>query len=255
MIELSGEQLKRLLPLFDFDLPNRTTLLSLMDGLSPGVAVVDDAERPTACLAVADFYGFSYVGGTPEPAWLAEAVSVLRQKRTLVIASASWLPEATTVLPEASIIFPRREFLHPQKARQTPPVPLPPGFSFRPLDAELLERCLWRDEMVVGYHSIEAFLAMVVGVCLMHGDELCCETYALFPAEGHYEIGVITHEAYRGKGFAHATCVQLTDECARRGFATSWSCNEDNPGSLATARKLGYTTEREYQFVIYARQG
>jgi RimJ/RimL family protein N-acetyltransferase len=255
MIEsVSGERLQSLLPLFDFDFPNRTTLLSYLEGRSPGVALVDHLDEPTACIVSANLYNFTFIGGTPDAEWLAEAINHLRRERYLLIVRAPWLPNASAALPQADRTLQRYEFLHPQPERQVPPVPLPSGYSFRPLDAELLKRCAWYEEMVVGYGSDEAFLANALGFCLMHGDEICCETYALFPAEGHYEIGAVTHKEYQGKGFAYATCLHLAKACASRGFETSWSCDQDNPASIATARKLGYATQREYQFVYYARQ-
>ncbi len=252
IVPVSGEQLKRLLPLFNFDFPNRTALVSFLQGNSPGIAVADHAEHPTACIASTNLFNFTYIGGsTPDAEWLAEAIASLRQQRYLTLVGAPWLPKVT--LPEPSKILPRYEFLHPQRERQTPPVDLPAGYHFRLLDADLLEHCLWRDEMVPGYGTVDNFFAHALGVCLMHDDQICCEVYALFPAEGHYEIGVVTHEGYRGKGYAHATCTHLAAECARRGFETSWSCDRDNLGSIATARKLGYATQRDYQMYYYAR--
>lgn len=244
---MPAERLSRLIPLADADLPNRCMLISFLEGRSNGAAFVDDPDQPSAFLAILDFYGFGFVGGGADAAWYADAIAQIRSRRRLVLVS-----PAGITLPEPTQTMQRIEFLHPPKTQPTPP--LPDGYSFRALDANLLERCLWRDEMVVGYGSAERLLGEGHGICLMHGDEIACETYALFPAEGHYEIGTITHEAYRGRGFAYATCVRLCEECARRGMTTTWSCDVDNPASIATARKLGYSTERPYPICYYAQQ-
>jgi RimJ/RimL family protein N-acetyltransferase len=248
---MPAAQYPRLLPLFAADYPNGTVLLSLLDGRCPGAVVVDNVENPTAAVAVADFENFAYVGGAPSAEWLAGAFAELCKERYLLLIAAEWLP--TAALPDAARVLPRLEFLNPDAQRRPTPVELPEGFSFRPLDADLLERCLWRDQMVNAYGTPEGFIAENLGVCLMRGDEICCEAYAVCPAGGHYEIGVVTHDDYQRRGFAYVTCVLLADECARRGFATSWSCDLDNPASAATARKLGYTTERPYALRYYPR--
>lgn len=249
------EQRARLLPLFAADYPNGCVLLALLDGRCPGAVVVNSVENPTAAVAVADFENFAYVGGAPSPEWLAQAFAELRRTRYLLLIGADWLPANHAALPEAARILPRLEFLHPDSLHRPLPVELPDGFDFHPLDADLLERCLWRDQMVSAYGgSAEAFLAENLGVCLMRGDDICCEAYAVCAADAHYEIGVVTHDAYQQRGFAYATCVRLSEECARRGFATSWTCDLDNAASAATARKLGYTTERPYTLRYYPRQ-
>jgi RimJ/RimL family protein N-acetyltransferase len=247
---VTGEGLHLLLPLFKDDCPNRAALLAFLEGRGPGIAYADNAEHPTAALVSTNLYSFSYVGGTPDTAWLAEAITELRKQRYLVITHAAWMPDLA--LPEPDRILPRLEYLHPQKEWQVPPVSLPERYYFRPLDADLLERCLWGEEMVAAYGNVEDFLANAVGFCLMHGDEICCEAYALLPGDGHYEIGTVTHEAYRGKGYAYATCLHLAEACAERGYETSWSCDVGNEASQATARKLGYATVREYQFYYYS---
>jgi RimJ/RimL family protein N-acetyltransferase len=224
-------------------------LISFLEGRSPGEAFVDDVDNPTAFIAIIDFYRFGFVGGAPDAAWLADAIAQLRAQQSVLLVG----PAHATV-PAADRTLSRIEFLHPDPTRQPPPPPLPDGYHFRAIDADLLARCEWRDDMIMGYGSAERLLSEGFGVCLMHGDEIACETYALFPAEGHYEIGVVTHEAYRGKGFAYATCLRLCEECAQRGLETTWSCDLDNAGSQATARKLGYTIERPYRLLYYPRQ-
>jgi hypothetical protein len=252
ILPMPAAQYPRLLPLFAADYPNGTVLLSLLDGRCPGAVVVDNVENPTTAVAVADFENFAYVGGASSAEWLAGAFAELCKERYLLLIAAEWLP--TAALPEAALALPRLEFLHPDMTRRPTPVELSEGFSFRSLDVDLLERCLWRGQMVSAYGgSAEAFLSDNFGVCLMRGDDICCEAYAVCPADGHYEIGVVTHDDYQRRGFAYATCVRLSEECARRGFATSWTCDLENPASAATARKLGYTTERPYTIRYYPR--
>jgi RimJ/RimL family protein N-acetyltransferase len=119
------------------------------------------------------------------------------------------------------------------------------------MDVNLLKRCLWRDKVISMYGNIDNFISHGLGYCLMNGDEICSEAYASFRAEGQYEIGVITAEPHRGRGYAYITCDHLVDECAKSGYQTTWSCDRPNAASIATARKLGYQRQREYQVLYY----
>jgi RimJ/RimL family protein N-acetyltransferase len=119
------------------------------------------------------------------------------------------------------------------------------------MDEALLDRCLWGNEAKTICGSFPAFLKVGLGLCLMENDTIACEAYATDPGDNSYEIGVITHEAYRRRGLATLTCTSLMAACAARGYRTSWSCHQSNVGSIATARKLGYQRERPYRFVVY----
>jgi len=65
------------------------------------------------------------------------------------------------------------------------------------------------------------------------------------------EIGVITAEAWRGHGYAAATCAQLIRMVRQRGLEPYWSCDADNVASAALARKLGFGPERDYEIRLY----
>ena len=88
----------------------------------------------------------------------------------------------------------------------------------------------------------------------MADDEICSEAYAVFRGAGKFEIGAITHEKYRGRNYAYITCKHLIGICEDRGYPTYWSCHQDNAASVATARKLGYRTQRVYKFLHYPLQ-
>jgi RimJ/RimL family protein N-acetyltransferase len=121
------------------------------------------------------------------------------------------------------------------------------------MDEAVLGRCLWRDLMTSAYGTQERFLQHGIGLCLMAGHEICSEAYAVFFGGGRVEIGVITHEAYRQRGYATVACQHLIKHCETQGYPTYWSCEQDNVASAATARKLGYQVQKEYQWLYYAR--
>jgi len=83
------------------------------------------------------------------------------------------------------------------------------------------------------------------------GQELLSEAFAADAALGMIEIGTITGEAYRGRGYAALTCTRLIRECEARSYRTYWNCAKENLASAGLARRLGYQTEKEFRYVVW----
>ena len=150
--------------------------------------------------------------------------------------------------------FPRLEFYArpPQDAavaRLLRAVPV--ELTLQHADRETIEHCQWRTDLLQVFGSVANFLGQSVGSVLLDRDQILSEAHAFFWGEGEVEIGTITHEAYRGLGYAALTCAHLIHACEARGFQTYWGCDIDNPASAAVARKLGYTIENNYELVYY----
>jgi len=128
---------------------------------------------------------------------------------------------------------------------------LPDGCNIRNLDRELFGRSEGHDFYSVLYGSAEQALEKVHARFLMHGAEICCESYAYFAALGMIEIATSTREQYRGRGYATITCAHLIQDCEARGYQTYWNCARQNLASAALARKLGYRTEKEYRLLAW----
>jgi RimJ/RimL family protein N-acetyltransferase len=128
---------------------------------------------------------------------------------------------------------------------------LPAGYKMCTIDLELLQRCEWRDDMAFFCGSLENFLRNALGMCLMHEDEIIVETYASALGREHAEIGAITREPYRGRGFAPIAVAYLNEALEQRGYHSYWSCSVENPASARVARKLGFRVEKPYEIWEY----
>ena len=103
--------------------------------------------------------------------------------------------------------------------------------------------------------SLSKFLAHGVGLCLMREEEILVEAYASALGKTRAEIGAITREAYRGRGYAPIACAFLIEACQQRGYQAYWSCDADHLASLRVAHKLGFQQERAYRIYEYNSQG
>lgn len=254
MEQMDDVHYHKVLPLFDFDFPNRTLLLACLHRQMPGIVFVDHPTTPTACLVVTNFHAWTFLGGNPGQDWLHRAIAQLRQSRPLTLLWATWTHLGALPPPDSTETINRYEFLDLSLSlhAQEPVERLAPGYSFRKIDQALLSRCEWRNEMLLAYGTPENFLKHGLGMCLMHEDEICCEAYAVFHAGHRCELGVVTPEAHRRRGYAAMTCAALLKKCAELGWQPNWSCHQENTASIATARRLGYQTQREYQLLYYA---
>jgi len=231
--------------LFDPHIPNNPALWAVFLGRHPGRSLVDDMEHPTQCVVRTDAL-LTYASLGISQDFLGRAVQHFRQSMRI------WLVrnQADPPAPFGYRTMPRLEFYDYDRCS---PVladlrrQLPEGYMLRIIDMELLQRCEWRDDMTFYCGSLENFLLHDLGLCLMHGEEIIVETYASALGSPNAEIGAITHEPYRGKGYASITVAYLIEALEQRGYHAYWSCDLDNPPSARVARKLGFKVEKAYE--------
>jgi len=94
----------------------------------------------------------------------------------------------------------------------------------------------------------------VVACAIVSGRIVClAQTYAR--SERHADIGVFTHEDWRGRGFATAAAAIVARRVQEAGQTPVWSTGEDNWASLRVAQKLGFTKISQRTYVIPQRSG
>lgn len=239
--------------LFDQTAPNHPVLWAVLRGRHAGTAWVDDVRNPSLCVLRTDAL-LTFVSRQINQNFLEAAISHLRRKGSVWLV---WSPEMSSRLcpPEAKRITQRLEFsgCDPRSQeladlRQR----LPDGFEIRPIDRDLIKRCQWRSDMEFFCGSLENFLVNGIGLCMMRGEEIIVEAYASALGETHAEIGAVTREAYRGRGYAPITCAYLIQVCEQRRYQAYWSCDLDNTASIRVARKLGFRQAKAYRFLEYS---
>ena len=237
--------------LFDINLPNSPALWAVLKGNHTGKVLVNDQNNPTQCVLRTDA-ALTYFGGQIRQEFLDEAV---RRFRELGLIWLVW-PHQTALTPpgDPAEVVDRLEFygynpdsdmLDQLKKR------LPAGYKIRTIDAELLQRCEWREEMEFYAGGFDNFLKHGIGLCMMHDDEIIVEAYASALGKTRAEIGAITREHHRGQGYAPISCAYLIEECERRGYQAYWSCDADHTASIRVAQKLGCEYEKPYQIFEY----
>lgn len=239
--------------LFERTLPNNPVLWAVLRGCHAGTAWVDDVHYPTQCLLRTDAV-LTFVSPQTGQSFFDAALAHARRTAEVWLV---WSPELYPRLraPEAAGVAARLEFYDcdPRSPELTAlRRRLPEGCEIRPIDRDLLAGCEWGPEMAFYCGSLDNFLAHDVGLCLMRGDDIIVEAYASSLGRTQAEIGAITREAYRGRGYAPIACAYLIQILEQRGYRPYWSCDVDNPASIRVAQKLGFRGEKAYQILEYS---
>ncbi len=238
--------------LFDPCLPNSPALWAVLKGNHAGKAVVNNIQIPSQCVIRTDA-ALTYFGRQTQQAFLIAAIAHFRKMGPI------WLvwPHQTSLHPpevNAANLVSRLEFYDcdpDSEMLDRMRKHLPEGYTIRRIDAQLLERCEWRNEMEFYAGSLGNFLVHGIGLCMMKGDNIVVEAYASSFGKTRAEIGAITREEFRGHGYAPIVCAYLIEACEKRGYQAYWSCDLDNPASIQVARKLGFLSERPYLVYEY----
>jgi len=247
MVKLNANQIPGLSKLFQCDKP---LLISAFEEPSVGEAIVDNKEQPSACVLRTGFLDATFFVASDQ-AFLDGAVSEMRKTGDVLLL---WMEANDTgVHPPEGVtrIHDDVEFRDRAPA-EGPPPDIPSGCEIRPIDAQLADRCPWGGLRDVCNAPV-AFFNRSKGFCLMRGDEILCEAVAPFWGEGLVELGVVTPEPHRRKGYAFLTCEHLARACEAMDYRTAWATGRSNLGSIAVAHKLGYRTEHSYKTLFYPK--
>jgi RimJ/RimL family protein N-acetyltransferase len=116
-----------------------------------------------------------------------------------------------------------------------------------PIDPQLLARTEWYADTLHAFGSIERWLELGLGFGVMVGEELVAEALAGPRCRGVLEMGIVTRESHRRRGYGTLASRRLAMACEARGDRVWWNANADNVASIAIARRLGFSVERRYE--------
>lgn len=241
-------------PLFAGELPTRPRLLGVLDGALTGVIWADAADPPAWVVATELADGTTYVGGSIDTPDLTAVFASLRPASGDIIIGFGGPndPVRDVVPPDPYYRGEAIDFTHRvPPAREDDLLEPPTGLRIVEMTPELFARTEWYEDTLLAFGGMERWLAGGIGRCLMRDDEIVCESMAGPPVRGLMEVGVITRESERGRGYATLTCRHLVRACEERGLVTWWNTSSGNAASAAVARRLGFTLERRYELVAY----
>jgi len=245
LLQLPEENKHLVKGLFKKRQPNNSAFWSYLYGDIPGITYVDNVSAPAAAICVLSFFNWTFVSDNADIRWVEEMIQEICKTDYLQVV---WNPSAVPQKPAKGLeaVIPRFEFIErhevPRKKTQA---------DIRLIDSGLFEKCEWKDIQLLAYTTKENFLSKAFGFCVVQDEEICCECYATFNADTYTEMGVITAESKRRKGYASTVCLRVIDEARKRGLIPTWSCDQDNIESVNLAQKLGFHSPVEYEFLYF----
>ncbi|HSV86119.1 MAG TPA: GNAT family N-acetyltransferase, partial [Levilinea sp.] len=238
---------------------------SVIENNTNGQVFVDDPTNPKGAL-LWNCAEELLLEGTPFDTRFNQSLAGVLTKRIIPNACArhipmlslQYFPDAWENTIESTIL----KYLHPEKAfrnlywfrallvdwRRK----IPPKFTMRRIDAELLEQtelknyqdmCLWINSF---WHSQSDFLAKGAGFCLMEGNSIISWCLSVYAGAQNFELGLATSPLHRNRGYATLTSAACVEYCLDQQIVPHWHCLKSNLASIAVAEKVGFEKVMEY---------
>lgn len=239
--------------LFDSQLPASLRCFGVLDEIVPGEIICDDAQEPTWAVVREKAYGTTYFGGNLTSEQMAEIIAKLRVTGDVLVGFDPDSKEIILLPPQPDYHGKTLEFLERSKQVDLDKLiaSLPSSVRIEEIDTELIKQCLWYEDTIASYGSIEQFFQHGRGFCLMDKQDILCEVYVTGYMPQLAEAAAVTHEGFRRSGYAAALCAHVIQTYEQEGIAVYWNCAKQNIASAALAHKLGYQTEREYTLLAW----
>lgn len=106
-------------------------------------------------------------------------------------------------------------------------------------------------ELLAGIDPLSSTQAgeMIIAAAVLEGEIVSlAHTFAWSP--GYVDIGVTTHEDWRGQGYATTAAAIVADEILKRGRTPVWSCGAGNEPSIRIAARLGFRETSRKVYII-----
>jgi len=231
---------------------------AVLDGKAPGRIYADDVTSPRAVYLIsADGH---FLAGDAGNRAFAQAVNDALPRDTYFVLYCDpdrWAAALDVVLKDTYAVPATCCYYTLQQLKIADwPDRIPPGYSMRPIDADLLARDLKnRDGVVDGildeWRSVDTFLAYGFGSCLVHDAEIVSWSLSDYIQGDRCEIGIQTDWNYRRQGFGTLTAAANAAQALAQGFTTvGWHCWRNNVGSIGVAEKVGFEKRAEYNVFI-----
>lgn len=246
LLQLPEENKNLIIGLFKKYQPNRSALWTYFNGILPGKTYVDNLDAPKKAICVLDM-SWVYISDYADFAWIEDTLrEIIKNKWIQVVWNTKERPETPLKEIEKRVVIPRFEY-----TQRNPISEKPKAVELAPFSEDLLEKLKWKDFHISTYGSKEDFLNKTFGYYALENGEICSECEAAFIANGFTEIGIITEESKRKKGYAFAACVRTLEEIEKRGLKPIWACDIENVASVKLAEKLGFVNPLEYDFIFF----
>lgn len=253
VVELDVADVKRVERLFDAFDYDRSLIRGVLEGRQIGRVLCEDVKTPR--FAVIYHPGrYGYLAGSPELAQVN--VLVVEGPRKLgidVTGQELFLPRNTTWIAHLRAVFGDRlstnhyKYLRFTDARvdwiRKWPERLPEGMQVLPMDGTLALKAQRELGVVTAktWGSIARFVADGFGfVVLGQYGQIAGAISAFAIGEGEAEIDIATHRDHRRRRLATLMGCAFIAHSLARNLRPSWTTRLPNPGSVATARKLGF---------------
>ena len=231
---------------------NQPILYSILENRSAGKIFTDDRSNPSFML-VCSPAAYVFLGGSPDQTSLRKIVSYLKSLlHVSLVSPVDW--KFKTFFEEAGFTAVERlqfqrhcDFFNLDSWKDS----LPARYSINKIDNETFPQCNWRSFILSCYGDADHFFTNGRGFCLVDQGKIISEAYGIIAA-GKAEIGVVTDEKYRGQNLGTSICAVMLDYCCKNDIEPFWSCNANNPASVAIAKKLGFEESCKYFFLKWA---
>ena len=228
---------------------------SVLTGDADGAVMQNDAASPSAWY-IMHVYGMTLLLGDPtDPAFQAALTAHFKRQQTdeWVQASTDAGDDYLRQLTAQGLgrEYGRLNFTFDEAVfRQNKPdargtVSPTPVSLIDALDGKVVPRSFWKPALYPRCVSFTAYAdgapASTAFAAYLHGNVL--------------ELGIETQAAYRGQGYAEACCRAAIDYCLENNYTPGWSCLQQNTGSLALARKLGFVPVKRFPYYHFPGKG
>lgn len=251
IFEWDGEDVVRMAHLFDVYDYDRALIGSILERRQSG-RIFCDAVNDPKCAVLFHLGHYAYVAGDVDGVHVKALIETIPYEQGVnVDAYELFVPEATWI-SALGITFQERlrkggyaytTFTDSVLAWiQEWPERVPEGMQLIQMNEILAQQAEEALYVATGetWDSFARFVAEGFGFVLMSGANLIGAISTFSIGEGLAEIDIAVRKDFRRQGLATLLGCAFVDHCLKNGLTPSWTANEGNLGSLATARKLGF---------------
>jgi RimJ/RimL family protein N-acetyltransferase len=222
------------------------SILSTLDGTTPGGVWVDDATQPEVAF-METVEGDFVTGNALSDRSDDDLRDTIPVDAALILEHEGWEARLPQIWSNNLARAHRRHHYVCRELQLTDWASLiPQGFELiraaELLDARELKNYGRLMEVFDNFGSPDAFTRHGFGLCLTDGETIVTRCLTDCTSGSRCEIGIWTDPTYRRRGLAAATVAAMVEHCLSEGFEQiGWHCLENNLGSIRTAERVGFS--------------